>query len=308
MTTLETIVTENEFAKLNAKFGQIKLARVANMINKYRELWQLERIQLIPYYSVNILFRVYSAKYGQAVLKIHGQVDCYTRREIAMLAYELPLYCGMFRASEEDGVILLKEARDAHSLHHIKDFEERLNVFAYAFETIHVPVPVAGQFPSYKQLLTNIKTWASEKQVKDLLPYIDEAIMYYEQLKKNNDILFLLHGDFHHDNILYEHANHVVVIDPKGVEDIDIFDIPRFILNELDEDTLKTDKQNIVYVINYLSHKLNKSALHIAIALCIESILSVTWSLQDDDNTSLSHIERYLDRHLYCRQFISYFS
>lgn len=301
--SLQHYTTKKEHDDLISHFGKDKVTRVYQVLETYIKLWQITEVSLIHYYSVNILFNVTLVSGQTAILKIHGQVDCYTLREIDMLSLELPLYCKLLNFNAEDGILLLEKAEGA-SLHHIDDLNTRLNVFIEVFTQIHLPLidESDNRFPSYLDLLRNIKEWAFMKQKKEWLTFIDEAISYYNELKQIYMKQTYLHGDLHHDNVLYKHKHHPVVIDPKGVMDCEIYDIPRFILNELEQNVISTEKEKIFNIINYLSHKLNFSYVHMAKAFCIESILSITWTLQDciDD----VDLEDYVAEHLYCRQFM----
>lgn len=294
--------------RLVEHFGEQKINRVQAILTKYLTEWELEAVELIPFFSVNVLFRVTSKQFGSAVLKIHTEVNHYTIREIAMLSSSIPLYCTCYLYNKEDGVILLKEVEQGNSLHQINALDKRLDAFLHVYSTIHVkPIEVhSAQYPSYKTLLDNIKAWASEHQVDSFIRYIDEAIGWYEELRSFYKDEYALHGDLHHDNILASNSGEYIVIDPKGVIDVRILDLPRFILNELEDKVMETDKQKIINIINYLSHKLNMNPNHLTMAFAIESLLSITWTLQDMViRYKIEDIlEQYNAEYLYCRSFM----
>lgn len=65
----------------------------------------------------------------------------------------------------------------------------------------------------------------------------------------------LLHGDFHHDNILLSNNGDYVIIDPKGVIGDPVFDIPRFILNEFGDEITTELYKKINGIIGFLEKK-----------------------------------------------------
>lgn len=73
------------------------------------------------------------------------------------------------------------------------------------------------------------------------------------------------------------------IIDPKGVISPRIFDIPRFVLNELDENLNKTGKQHILYVINELSKALNYDEKEIKKLFFMETMLANIWCIEDGE-------------------------
>lgn len=70
----------------------------------------------------------------------------------------------------------------------------------------------------------------------------------------------LLHGDLHHDNILLNANGDYSMIDPKGIVGPRIFDLPRFIMNELDPGLNTSGKSHIDLVIHMLSESLHYTA------------------------------------------------
>lgn len=66
----------------------------------------------------------------------------------------------------------------------------------------------------------------------------------------------LLHGDFHHDNILLGNDGEYIIIDPKGVIGDPVFDIARFILNEFDDEITTELYKKINHIISILEKNL----------------------------------------------------
>lgn len=93
----------------------------------------------------------------------------------------------------------------------------------------------------------------------------------------------LLHGDLHHHNILLDSSGRYKIIDPKGVTGPSIFDLPRFVLNELDLKINVTGEEHIKYVINRLSELLGYEKKDIDKLFFMEVILANVWCLEDGE-------------------------
>jgi len=90
----------------------------------------------------------------------------------------------------------------------------------------------------------------------------------------------LLHGDFHHDNILLSSNGEYIIIDPKGVIGDPVFDVPRFILNEYGDhitSELYTKINDIIF-----NFEVNLSIPNDVIRKClyVETVMGTCWSLQ----------------------------
>jgi streptomycin 6-kinase len=74
------------------------------------------------------------------------------------------------------------------------------------------------------------------------------------------------------------------IIDPKGVVGPKIFDLPRFILNEMNMVSYDNCEVHIRYVIQTISKELNYSSIDIKKLLFMEDMLANVWNLEDDEN------------------------
>jgi streptomycin 6-kinase len=100
----------------------------------------------------------------------------------------------------------------------------------------------------------------------------------------------LLHGDLHHYNILQNNQNGYTLIDPKGVVGDPIFDIPRFLLNELEDTLDKKLFDKIIYAITVIGEKLGIQTKTIKKAFYIEMAMAECWMVEDGEQASLDKV------------------
>jgi streptomycin 6-kinase len=103
--------------------------------------------------------------------------------------------------------------------------------------------------------------------------YISIANKYPRQM--------LLHGDFHHDNILLGKDGAYIIIDPKGVIDDPVFDIPRFILNEFDDEITPELSRKINFSLSVFENELEVPNDILRQSLYVETTMGACWNVQD---------------------------
>lgn len=110
------------------------------------------------------------------------------------------------------------------------------------------------------------------KKAKDICLSLDSK--YFKKM--------LLHGDLHHDNILLSNNGEYKIIDPKGVIGDPIFDVPRFILNEQDDDiSFEQNCLKIIKIIDYFENSLNIPNEVIKQCFFIEMTMANCWEVED---------------------------
>lgn len=113
----------------------------------------------------------------------------------------------------------------------------------------------------------------------------------YVHMKKANDICLsvstsysqkrLLHGDFHHDNMLLGKDGEYIIIDPKGVIGDPVFDVPRFILNEFDDEITADTYRKIQHIISIIEKNLNIPSQILKQCLYVETVVGMCWCVED---------------------------
>ena len=102
-------------------------------------------------------------------------------------------------------------------------------------------VPQTHCFPHIKDWLATLdKDWSIPDE------HLQKARMLRDQLLQTSDADVLLHGDLHHDNIL-QNGDDWLVIDPKGVIGEPAYEVAAFIRNPIPELLNHADAPNIIH-------------------------------------------------------------
>jgi streptomycin 6-kinase len=114
--------------------------------------------------------------------------------------------------------------------------------------------------------------------------YLQKARLLRDDLLKTLDKEVLLHGDLHHDNIL-QNGDDWMVIDPKGVIGEPAFEIAAFIRNPIPE--LLTHKKALNIILDRINRcsEILKFPKQKIINWCyVQAILAWIWALENKND------------------------
>ena len=292
------------------------IQRIQTRLEKYAKSWQLTNLTYLPTNTVNMLFACESAVYGSCVLKM-----CIPGPEVAteahcLQAYDGKGYCKLRAFDLSDDVLLLERITPGTQLWAIGDYRERARLMATEVrglfdlwastplgmtpanrskhyrkadayqvqEDVWLPDYRSEQYPTYLSWCTRARNnLANIGGLEDVLVYLDEAMDVYHGLKQKYPKSYLLHGDLHHENILLNTEGRYIIIDPKGVVDMPMMEIARFLLNEVDieEYTIYQEANKVREIVAIISLILKIPQEDIFKGLFIDAVLSSSWTLEE---------------------------
>lgn len=228
-------------------------------------------------------------EYGNVVLKINKNADALISEYHALLDFAGDRCCRVYEFSEEEGFLLEEQIIPGSTLREGKSFHRRMDEFARLFLSTH-PILSDRKYKTYLQWIQSAAKFCEshhkENNFMDFLPIFGEAKIVTrlaESLyEKYNSVL--LHGDLHHDNIVKKPTGIYCMIDPKGVIGPSVFDVGRFLLNEIDCATEAGKKEHITKAIQILGEELSFSIEELLQVLYIEAWLACVWDLEDGNS------------------------
>lgn len=282
----------NEIKKIIDRFGKDFYKKVLEDIEFYAIKWKLEIIQLVDYFSVNCIFICKSECFEGAILKI-----CKPCKEVltefnTLCEYNGRRFCKVFDSDIDNGAILEELIQPGIQLRDEKVLEKRLSIFTSLYNHLHIEPANAELFPTYTEWVSRITDYMSKREdYKELYLYMKKAKDICLSLDFKYPKKMLLHGDLHHDNILLSNNGEYKIIDPKGVIGDPIFDVPRFILNEQNDDIsseqnyLKTSK-----IIDFFEESLNIPNKIIKQCFFIEMAMANCWEVESGAAPNLDSV------------------
>jgi len=270
----------DETEKIVGRFGQAFHDRAISQLAAYAERWGLSGYRLIPSFSANLVLTCHNAERGGAVLKL-GDPEAIRNEWQALLAFEGRGFCRTYEADPANGVLLIERVKPGTPLRDEPSLEKRISVFCSLYENLHLPPAQADGYPTYGGWVGRITEYMSKRtDCPELYRHMAKAHEIYLSIAASHSRETLLHGDFHHDNILRKDGGQYVVIDPKGVLGDPVFDIPRFILNEFEEEITPALRPKINEVIRLVEAKLRLPADLIKQTLYVETAMGNCWCVE----------------------------
>ena len=247
-----------------------------------------------------------SNEFGPVILKYDADI-AQLKSEYHMLAKLNGHHsCKVYAFNEDKGQLLEERILPGTKLRAEKSLEKRLDAFAEVFEAIHIDVVEDAQArtgehkllrrgtPSYLDWLEKAYEYC-EKNIEELQgawkDSASQALTIGRELFEKYPDRVLLHGDLHHDNLLLREDGDYVFVDPKGVVGPKIFDLPRFILNELETEYDEDDVTHIKSVITTLCEKLDYPEEDVRKLFYMETVLANIWSMEDGEDVNEEYVQ-----------------
>ncbi len=211
------------------------------------------------------------------ILKLGLDYEALTREAFALKFFAR---CGAVKVLAEDkGMLLLERAVPGASLkRYFSDREQKSIEIACKVMTklYQANIPTTHNFPHIKDWLAVLdKDWA----ISDA--YLKKARKLRDQLLQTAKPDVLLHGDLHHDNIL-QNGNDWMVIDPKGVIGEPAYEVAAFIRNPIPELLNHVDATTIIHNrITYFAEALTLHSGRIIDWCFVQAVLAWVWALED---------------------------
>lgn len=283
-----------QIERIRSHFGSDFYEEVLERLPLCAERWQLTEISLLPSYSANLVFSCRSLLFGDAVLKLGKETDGIGNEYRALLHLNRERVCTVFDADPDNRMLLEERIQPGIPLRAEPSLERRLDVFCRLYSDLHQHAPSAEAFPTYTGWVHRItEEMGARPDCVDFYFHMKRACDMYDALLPLYGKQTLLHGDFHHDNILQRQNGEYAIIDPKGVIGDPVFDVPRFMLNEYrDELTLEELRENFNFMFGYLEKKLGIPVPVLRQCLYIETAMGVCWGVED--GASLAEREKLL--------------
>ena len=267
--------------------GDAWLATLPDLLEQTAQRWNLTLSPAFDALSYNYVCPVRCADGSEAVLKL-GVPDPELTSEIAALQ----LYAGrgtarLLQADAEKGALLLERLRPGRMLADIEDDDRATEIGAEAMKALWRPVPPENHFLTIEGWAAGLKKIPERFPQGSPLPQelVDLAENLFAELLPSQTARKVLHGDFHHYNILSSDGGWLV-IDPKGLLAEPEYEVTSFLRNPFDlverPNALRVTERRIAILCERLGFD-RKRVRQWAIA---HAVLSAWWDVEFDGDSS----------------------
>ncbi|WEG13730.1 aminoglycoside phosphotransferase family protein [Pullulanibacillus sp. KACC 23026] len=266
------------------KDGEEWLLSLNERVLAIQQAWRLSDLMPVPNLSYNYVLKGHDETRTPILLKLGLPSFDFSNERKALQAYAGAGCCQLLKADDDKGAMLLEQIVPGQMLSELTDEEEVLHQFSKVWKAIRRPVPNMCEFPTIRDWSKGLDRYLSEhSDEEEFIPVEEvwEAKALFDDLLAEENENGLLHGDLHHENILFSDERGPLAIDPKGVVGPVYFDCVSFMINHLHNKT--EPEKRLAHRVDYLAKSLSldkKSMLKAAIAL---STLFACWSIGEAD-------------------------
>lgn len=205
--------------------GQAWLRTLPHLVKELAVLWELSDLKPAPNLSYNYVLSGFQGT-SPIILKLGPDGETLQKEAAALRVFEG--FGAIKILEQQEGALLLERAVPGTSLKTYlpKRDTEAIQIACQVTRKLHqAPAPPEGSFPHIREWFKALdRRWDIPQQ------YLEKARRLLNHLLENPSAPVLLHGDLHHENIL-QNDKDWLVIDPKGVIGAPINDVWAFIVS-----------------------------------------------------------------------------
>jgi streptomycin 6-kinase len=266
--------------------GSAFLARLPSLIRFCEQRWNLRLAEPFPL-SYNYVAPAILPDGLEVVVKL-GVPNPELTTEIEALR----LYGGRgaVRLIEADpglGVLLMERVRPGSPLAELQDDDEATVIAAEGMRRLWLPLPPQHPFPDLRRW-TRALPHCAERYGESEGPLsramVNTAVGRLGELLVDPPESVLIHGDFHHWNVLRSEREPWLAIDPKGVAAEPAFDVGPLLYNPMPDVFAWPDLKGVTRRrLDLLSEHLGLDRQRLIACAFVAAVLSACWSIEDAD-------------------------
>lgn len=264
--------------------GEAWLENLPNLIRYCEQKWSLRMGE--PYsLSVNYVAPAVMEDVKEVVVKLCIPGDGFMDEIEALKLFSSKGMVQLIDHDAEHGVLILEKLSPGHTLAEVEDHEEAARIAASVIQNLKTPAQDQTRLPTTKAREENLK-----KQIKNHpegigpIPRttLDQALKVFTYLNETTEQQYLLHGDFHHYNVLASGDGMWTAIDPKGLIGEIEYDLIQYMLNKQpDEGTYYVIEKRV----KIFSEEFNLNKKRLLLWGYCHTVLSTAWSVDVKDGS-----------------------
>lgn len=223
----------NNIVDLRGEQGQKWLESLDDIVQNLAKKWNLSHLKAFSNLTYNYVLSGYQNGNVPVVLKVGIENDL-LQKEAEMLRF-FANYGAVTLIDSCDGALLLQRCVPGYSLTNYfpNDEENSIEIIANVIKKLH-----SASLKQNMSTVTPLKELLNDLyQLSNVAEnYVAKARDFSESLLKTTTKNVVMHGDLHHDNVIYdESAQSWKIIDPAGVIGDPTYEYTSFMINPIDK-------------------------------------------------------------------------
>lgn len=272
-------------ALANGDEGKKWLDSIPDLIKEYEEKWDL-KVQSPFNLNYNYVAPATRADGSDAVLKIGFPKDEEFQTEMrALEIFNGEGIAPLLAEDRDNGVILIERVQPGTTLEFMEDDQEATRIMVSVMKKLWKPLPVDHKFitiESWTKDLFQLREWYNGTTGPLPEYLIDKAQALFKDLISSQGEQMLLHGDFHHNNVLFSDKHGWMAIDPKGIAGEPCYETAAMLRNPYSTLLKRPHPEQVLKRrIQILSEELGFDAQRIHQWGIAQTVLSAVWSTDE---------------------------
>lgn len=215
--------------------GEVWLQKLPNLIHYCEQKWSMKINE--PYsLSINYAAPATMEDGTEVVVKICVPGESFLDELESLQLFRDKGIVQLIDSDRENGILILEKLSPGHTLAEVVDDEEACRIAARVIKNLSTPAPVHTRIPTTNGREENLRKLKDEHPngVGPISPkMLVKALRIFTYMNETTEQHLLLHGDFHHYNVLASREGAWTAIDPKGLIGEIEYDLIQFMLNKL---------------------------------------------------------------------------
>lgn len=279
--------------------GEALIANLPTLIDEASQRWNLTNIQPVENLSYNFVAFARRDEVGSphdtfrdVVLKIGVPRDELTSEMSALRLFNGEGACQLLDSDETKGFLLLERLNPGTMLSTLQDDDAATRIGAEVMQKLWRPVGAQHAVPLHQEFIRLTDWFAGLQTLRQRYNGgtgpLDERLVSRAEAAVNeffteNHMPVLMHGDFHHYNVISSDERGWMVIDPKGVIGPAGYEVGPFMLNPWGNFSDGISRRVIERRVDIFHELLGFERQRIIEWSLAHAILSAWWGL--DENT-----------------------
>ena len=270
---------------VHGEAGKQWLHNLPVLVKEFCDRWSLTLEAPFENLAYNLVIPGTNSDGEKVVLKLGPPCAEFTREAASLELFSGRVAVRLLEQDTSRGVLLLERVLPGTPLHLMQDEASAIRTAARLMKKLWRDSPVDHPFPLLPRWFRSLERLHELKTEHDFpVDLIERARTTFDSLQSSALKPLILHGDFHHENILYSSKDGWVAIDPKGVCGDPGYEIGTFMLNQIPIGTsLKELRDVLSQRLAVFSEELSIERERLAAWAFCHAVLSAAWSREDGE-------------------------
>jgi streptomycin 6-kinase len=267
--------------------GEVWLRDLPNLIHYCEQKWSMKMKE--PYsLSVNYVAPAAMEDGTEVVVKICIPGEGFLDELEALHLFRERGIVQMIDSDQENGIIILEHLSPGRTLAEVTEDEEACRLAANVMKNLAFPAPTHTRIPTTKAREEELRRLV-EGHTNGIGPIshktLEKALKIFTYMNHTIEQYWLLHGDFHHYNVLSAGEGSWTAIDPKGLIGEIEYDLIQFMLNKLpDQGAYEVIEKRA----DIFTKELDLDKERLLLWGYCHTVLATAWTVDDDGSYEVS--------------------